>query len=462
MPAYFDEKARNQTKEASLLAGLEVLRLISEPTAAALAYGLDKNPQGLFAVFDLGGGTFDISILKLQKGVFKVIGVGGDANFGGDDFDDLIFEKIIEKFSLKNLNLNQIRELKLRARKLKEDLTYNSISKINFNVLDGNFEFELNLKEFEEIIAPKVENLIKITTNLLDDLELDLDGINGVILVGGSTRIALIKKELAKIFGLKKILTDLNPDEVVAIGAAIQAEALSSGSSNLLLDVTPLSLGIETMGGIVEKIIERNSTIPLSVTKEFTTYAHNQTGMKIHIVQGERELARNCISLADFEIKNIPPMKAGAAIVAVTFAIDPDGLLTVSAKEKTTNQIQTIEVKPRYGLDDKQIKDILLESMKNAKSDIEERLLVEARVEARGNILLIESLLKESPNLLGSQEIEAIKAQIDLLKSILDSSDRHQIKIETENLEKIAINLAEEKMNLEISGVLKGKKIEKV
>ena len=314
VPAYFDEAAKNATKLAANLADLEVVRLVNEPTAAALAYGLDNSAEGIYCVYDLGGGTFDVSILKMQKGVFKVLGVAGDNQLGGDDFDLLISEK---------LSVNHA-----AARKIKEELS------------DQTLVNGLSREEFEKLISPKIEKTFTLTKNLLEDLELEDREIKGVILVGGSTRIPLVRKKLAEIFSAEKVLTNLDPDRVVAIGAAWQAYNLSGHGNNLLLDVVSLSLGIEMMGGIVDKIIHRNSTIPIAMTKEFTTYADDQTGMKLHIVQGEREMADNCRSLANFEIKNIPALKAGLARVAVTFKLDADGLLTVTAQEKFTGEKQ--------------------------------------------------------------------------------------------------------------------------
>ena len=456
VPAYFDEPARNATKDAAAIAGLEVLRLISEPTAAAVAYGLDKGVEGIYAIFDLGGGTFDISILKLQKGIFKVIGVSGDANLGGDDFDNSIVNKIISTTNISNLTNQEKQQLKLAAKKAKEELSEQKLTLIKFK------EKELSLSgvEFNELITKEVKRMINITSNLLDDLDLSKNEIKGVVLVGGSTRTLLVRELLAKMFGKEKILTDIDPDKVVAIGAAIQAEALTSGSSNLLLDVIPLSLGIETMGGIVEKIIDRNSTIPLSLSKEFTTYIDGQTGMKLHIVQGERELAADCRSLANFEIKNIPSLKAGVARIRVTFQVDADGLLTVKAEELITGQTQTIEVKSTYNLDQNQIKEILIKSNQTAKEDIKKRLLIEAKVEAERNIFAILAAIKEDGDLLQKFEIEKIENQIYKLQKEIELNDYIKIVKESEILEDSIKYFAGRKMDKYIGQNLNGKKID--
>lgn len=458
VPAYFDEQARNATKDAATIAGLEVLRLISEPTAAAVAYGLDKGVEGIYAIFDLGGGTFDISILKLQKGVFKVIGVGGDANLGGDDFDNLILKTITSKIGSSNLTNEEKQKLKLSAKKTKEELSEKNSALIKFR----GQEFLLSKEEFNQIISKEVRKTINITTNLLDDLDLSKNDIKGIVLVGGSTRTPLIRESLAKIFGREKILTDIDPDKVVAIGAAIQAEALTSGSSNLLLDVIPLSLGIETMGGIVEKIIDRNSTIPLSLAKEFTTYIDGQTGMKLHIVQGERELASDCRSLANFEIKNIPPLKAGIARIRITFQVDADGLLTVKAEELITGQIQIIEVKPTYNLDQNQIKEILIKSNQAAKDDMQKRLLIESKVEGERNILAIQAAIKEDGNLLKESEIKEIETQIIKLQKEISSDNYIKIVKESEILEDLIKDFAGRKMDKYIGQSLTGKKVEDI
>lgn len=459
VPAYFDEAAKNATKLAAKLAGLEVLRLVNEPTAAALAYGLENSSEGIYCVYDLGGGTFDVSILKMQKGVFKVLGVSGDNHLGGDDFDEMLAKKL--KIDKKE------------ARKIKEELSFQKRCLTPFAVEGNKIEdrakkvsdtfFDVSLEEFEELISGKIARTIDLTTNLLDDLDLTSDEIKGVILVGGSTRIPLIGKKLSEVFGAEKILTNLDPDRVVAIGAAWQAYNLSGNSQNLLLDVAPLSLGIEMMGGIVDKVILRNSTIPTAVTKEFTTYADNQNGIKLHITQGEREFAKDCRSLAHFEIKNIPAMKAGLARVAVTFKIDADGLLTVTAEEKITKTKQEIEVKPTYGLDQNSIKKMLLESLENSKADMENRLLAKTKVDAQKDIMILKNDLKNHPELISKNEQKNIEEKILELENLCqNSSDRSAINAALSTLEKSAENLVLAKVNAAIKEKIAGKNIDEV
>ncbi len=461
VPAYFDEASRNATKQAANLAGLEILRLISEPTAAAVAYGLDKKAEGKFLVFDLGGGTFDVSILELSKGVFKVIGVGGDSNLGGDDFDNLIGQQIITKNNLQNLSVLDLQNIKLSAKAIKENLTKQELATIKVNLENQIIQFSISQKDFTNLSQNLVQKTIQISQNLLAELDLESTEIAAVILVGGSTRMPIIKEKLSTIFGQEKILDDIDPDKIVALGAAIQAEALTArNSDHLLLDVIPLSLGLEMMGGMVEKIIERNATIPTSATKEFTTYADGQTGMKLHIVQGERELVKDCRSLANFEIKNIPALKAGVARIKVVFKVDADGLLTVSATEQITGESQTIEIKPSFGLDENQVKNMLLESLKNSKTDIAQRLLVEEKVEAERNILAIETAMLEDRDLLDEKWLQETKKQIAKLTEAIKTNDQKQINFAAENLEKFAEELAEKKMNKVISQSLIGKKID--
>lgn len=467
VPAYFDEAAKNATKLAASLAGLEVLRLVNEPTAAALAYGLDNNSEGIYCIYDLGGGTFDVSILKMQKGVFKVLGVAGDNALGGDDFDDLI----AKKFTKGNRAL---------AKKIKEELSTSpsSLGRRSEDLMSSDenlkrssdsasprmtsgLEEKITRQDFENLISDKIQKTIKLTENLIDDLNLETEEIKGVVMVGGSTRIPLIRKKLSEIFGEEKILTNLDPDRVVAIGAAWQAYNLSGqAKDNLLLDVVPLSLGIEMMGGLIDKVIYRNNTIPTSVTKEFTTYADGQNAMKLHIVQGERELAEDCRSLARFEIKNIPAMKAGFARVAVTFKVDADGLLSVSAEEKITGEKQEIIIKPTYGLDENEVQRLLLESLENAKTDIEKRLLAKAVLDAQLDISILEKDLKDFVDLISEKEKQEIQNQISNLKDLLSKkADRASIKKSIEELEQISESFILKKVNSIMMKNLSGEKI---
>ena len=395
VPAYFNEKSKSEIKKAAKIAGLNVLRLINEPTAAALAYGLDNQSHGIFLVYDLGGGTFDISILKLTNGVFRVLGVSGDSDLGGDDFDKLIYNQIISDLKLENLKRNEKLKLIEIAKKIKEEfLTSEKITK-NITISGKEQQFSLNINEFKKLSANLVNKTLSLTTNLIKELKLSQSEIDGIILVGGSTKLPLIFQKLSEIYGQEKIFTNLNPDEIVAMGAAIQAHSLTFGSKNLLLDVVPLSIGLETMGGIVEKIIHRNSPIPISKSKEFTTYADGQTGMKFNIVQGEREFAKDCISLVHFEIKNLPKKESGQIKVRVDFTIDADGLLTISAFEQESGQEKTVEINWGNNLDEQEIKEALLDANKNAKTDIKARLEAESESEGKRVVEKIKNMFEE-------------------------------------------------------------------
>tara|TARA_Y100000389_G_scaffold67683_1_gene64091 strand:+ start:8211 stop:9851 length:1641 start_codon:yes stop_codon:yes gene_type:complete len=396
VPAYFNEKSKSEIKKAAKIAGLNVLRLLNEPTAAALAYGLDNNSKGTYLIYDLGGGTFDISILQLTKGIFRVLGVSGDSDLGGDDFDKLIYSKIIKDLQLTNLTQNQTLEIRKISKKIKENfINSNEVIK-NITISDQNYNFSLTLKEFKELSKYLINKTISLTKNLIKDLELKNTDIDSIILVGGSTKLPLIYQKLSETFGEKKLFTNLNPDEIVAMGSAIQAHSLTFGSNNLLLDVVPLSVGLETMGGIVEKIIYRNSPIPITKSKEFTTYADGQTGMKFHIVQGERELAKDCISLINFEIKNLPKKESGQIKVRVDFTIDADGLLTILAFEQESGQEKKVEINWSNELDEKKIKQALLDANKNAKSDIKDRLKAESDSEGKRVVEKIKNMFEDS------------------------------------------------------------------
>jgi len=453
VPAYFDDAARQATKDAAKLAGLEVLRLVNEPTAAALAYGLDKGIEGVYAIYDLGGGTFDISLLKLEQGVFQVLATAGDTALGGDDFDQAIAAWVLTEmgFSETSLKSEQVGALVALARDAKHTLTEKNAATITYN----NKSVTLWRDAFEELIYPYVQTSIAVCEQALLDAKLSIADVEGVVMVGGSTRVPLVYAQVHEFFG-KAPLTDVNPDEVVAVGAAIQAHGLTQGSNNLLLDVIPLSLGLETMGGLTEKIIYRNTPIPVSVSQEFTTYQDNQNGMQIHVVQGEREMVAHNRSLAHFELTGIPPLPAGIARVKVTFTVDADGLLTVSAEEKTTGAHQIIHVKPSYGLEPEQIENMLLESMKFAQKDITERLLAEARVEAERIIVELQSAMKSDVQVLLEGEKAWFERQIQVVRNAINGDDRDYIDAEAQELGRISQNFAERRMDRAIGSALKG------
>ncbi len=462
VPAYFDDAARTATKDAARLAGIEVLRLLNEPTAAALAYGLDNAAEGIYAVYDLGGGTFDISLLKMEKGVFKVLATGGDAALGGDDFDDVIAEHFVSASGLaEKLSPRQLAQLLVVARKAKEELTQGNSTRMAFDCKGKTFAITLDKSTLEKLISQKISRTISICRDVMEDANLSNSEINGVVMVGGSTRVPLVRSKVAEFFK-SELYADVDPDKVVALGAAVQAEALTRGGDTLLLDVTPLSLGIETMGNLVEKIIHRNTPIPVARAQEFTTYEDGQSGMMIHILQGEREMVNQCRSLARFELKGIPPMPAGIPKIKITFTIDADGLLKVSAREETTGVEQQIEVKPSYGLPVEKIEQMLRESIDNAREDIRERLLAEARVEADVMCRTVESAIAKDGDLLDNSSRQKIDAQIMVLKKAIQGTDRDTIDIELRELEKVAEDFADKRVNRALTQAMKGKSVSAV
>ncbi len=457
VPAYFDDTARTATRDAARLAGLNVLRLVNEPTAAALAYGLDKGVEGLYAIYDLGGGTFDISLLKLEKEVFQVLSTGGNTQLGGDDIDRAIVAELIGEEALETLPHTVLQPMLLTAREAKERLSKEEC----VSLMLAEKEYSLTCSQLEALAMPLVTQTLDACANVLEDADIQASAVNGVVLVGGSTRMPLIAQQVEAFFG-KAPLRDIDPDEVVAAGAALQAHALTHGANTLLLDVIPLSLGLETMGALTEKIIHRNTPIPVSVTQEFTTYQDGQAAMKIHVVQGEREMVGDNRSLAEFTLNDIPPLPAGIARIAVNFTVDADGLLSVSAKEMTTGIAQHIDVKPSYGLDEHTMAAMLRESMQHAREDITERLLVEARVEAERVIIEIESAVKQSPGAITESERKLIERQIRILRNVMQQDDRDYIDVEMQQLSRLVGPFAERRMNDAIASTLKGSHIERI
>ena len=458
VPAYFDDAQRQATRDAGRLAGLEVLRLLNEPTAAALAYGLNKKSEGTFAVYDLGGGTFDISILKLVGGVFEVKSTGGDTALGGDDFDRALADLVIRKGGLTVENAKDQRALLDAVRAAKHRLTEEKSTIVRFSG-----ETPVSREELDEAIAPILQRTAAPCRRALKDAGLDAQrpALDGVILVGGATRTPTVRAFVEKHFG-QRPLDDLDPDEVVALGAAVQADLLAGAGPRedvLLLDVTPLSLGLEMMGGVVEKIIPRNSTLPTGARQTFTTYADGQTGFDLHVLQGERETAGECRSLARFQLKGIPPAPAGMARLEVTFLVDADGILHVSAREETTGRESSIEVKPSYGLSDEEVERMLLDSYRFAESDVKQRLLLDARVEADSILAATRAALTTDGSLLTAEQHAPIEAALAALQKARDGSDQRAIKVATEALDNASKEFAQRRMDEGLRRAVAGRSV---
>lgn len=474
VPAYFDDAQRQATKDAATLAGLEVLRLINEPTAAALAYGLDTGAEGVYAVFDLGGGTFDVSILRMSKGVFEVVATGGDTALGGDDFDRLLAEHWLSNWKLDRsyaqLEASEKRSLSKLARRLKETLTDQASDTAK---VEANWEDHKGMRHvavidratFNQVVDPLTQRTFAVAQQVMDDAQLSPFDLAGVVMVGGSTRMPCIRAAVKEFFKQDPMI-DIDPDRVVAIGAALQANLLAGnkpdGDDWLLLDVLPLSLGLETMGGLAERIIPRNTSIPVARAQEFTTFKDGQTAMSIHVVQGERELVSQCRSLARFELNGIPPMVAGAARIEVLFQVDADGLLSVTAKEQSTGVKASVAVKPSYGLSDAQIAQMLQESFTCAAQDMNVRALREAQVDAQRMLEAIHSAFLEDADLLSGDERRKIEAAVDELRGVCGGSDLDELRDRTKALGELTDEFAARRMDRAVQRALAGQKIDGV
>ncbi|WP_440467098.1 Fe-S protein assembly chaperone HscA [Pseudomonas sp. YH-1] len=462
VPAYFDDAQRQATKDAARLAGLHVLRLLNEPTAAAVAYGLDKNAEGLVAIYDLGGGTFDISILRLTRGVFEVLATGGDTALGGDDFDHVIAGWIIEQAGISaDLDPGAQRRLLQTACAAKEALTDSASVAVAYDSWAG----ELTRAQMDSLIDPLVQRSLKSCRRAVRDSGIELEEVSAVVMVGGSTRVPRVRELVGELFG-REPLTDIDPDQVVAIGAAIQADALAGnkrGEELLLLDVIPLSLGLETMGGLMEKVIPRNTTIPVARAQEFTTYKDGQTAMMIHVLQGERELVKDCRSLARFELRGIPPMVAGAAKIRVSFQVDADGLLGVSARELSSGVEASIQVKPSYGLTDGEIARMLQDSFQYAGDDMAARTLREQQVEAQRLLEAVQSALDaDGERLLEADERLVIDAGMDSLRELAAGSDAGAIELQIKRLSQLTDAFAARRMDATVKAALAGRRLNEI